>query len=93
MDNFPTDNLVRDNSPKTSMDNLPRDNSSINIAFFVKIYEFLSKRKKMSYIFLPPKPPTERRPHAPNTFGLTAPSQLVIRYHWLPFLNQDRKNL
>ena len=28
--------------------------------------------------------------HAPDAFGLNPPSQLIIRYHWLAFLNQVR---
>ena len=32
------------------------------------------------------------RPQAPAVFGLNPPSQVVIRYHWLAFLNQVRKN-
>ena len=27
-------------------------------------------------------------PQAPDRFGLNPPSQLVIGYHWLAFLNQ-----
>ena len=30
---------------------------------------------------------------APDAFGLNHPSQLVIGYHWLAFLNQVRKYL
>ena len=26
-------------------------------------------------------------PQAPDAFGLNPPSQLVLRYHWLAFLN------
>ena len=33
------------------------------------------------------------RPQAPDVFGLKPPSQLVIGYHWLAFLNQIRKNV
>ena len=32
-------------------------------------------------------------PQAPDGFGLNPPSQLVIGYHWLTFLNQVRRNL
>ena len=43
-----------------------------------------------------PKPPVfvrELRPQAPNAFGLNRPSQLILGYHWLAFLNQVWNNL
>ena len=33
------------------------------------------------------------RTQAPDTFRLNPPSQLIIGYHWLAFLNQVHKNL
>ena len=33
------------------------------------------------------------RPQAPDAFRLNPPSQLVIGYRWLGFLNQVRKNV
>ena len=30
-------------------------------------------------------------PHTPDAFGINPPSQLVIAYHWLAFLNQVLK--
>ena len=46
------------------------------------------------YGVLPPTPP-RRGPcsHAWYAFGLNPPSQLVIGYHWLAFLNLVHKNL
>ena len=32
-------------------------------------------------------------PQAPDAFGFNPPSQLVLGYHWLAFLNQIHKNL
>ena len=40
----------------------------------------------------PHHPQPRHRPPAPDGFGLNPPSQLVIGYHWLAFLNQIRKN-
>ena len=31
------------------------------------------------------------RPQAPDAFGLNPPSQLVLGYHWLAFVNQVHK--
>ena len=31
-------------------------------------------------------------PHTLGAFGLNLPSQVVIGYHWLEFLNQIRRN-
>ena len=42
----------------------------------------------------PPYPsPGSPTPRPRMLFGLNAPSQLVIGYHWLAFENQIRKNL
>ena len=51
-------------------------------------------RKKFNIFFLlgwlsPPKPLSSWG-STTGTFGLNQPSQLVIGYHWLPFLNQVR---
>ena len=47
-------------------------------------------------VFTPPKPPHTLyrglRLQALDPFGLNPPSQLVMGYRWLGFLNQVRKN-
>ena len=38
----------------------------------------------------PHTPPGATPSQAPNDFGLNPPSQLVLGYHWLAFLNRVR---
>ena len=40
--------------------------------------------------FIPHIPHWGLRPQAPDAFGLNPPTQLVLGYHWLAFLNQVR---
>ena len=42
--------------------------------------------------FAPHTPRRRLLPPAPDAFGLDPPSQLVLEYHWLAFLNQVHKN-
>ena len=62
------------------------------------------QKKKICWGLRPPKPlrftrgfiphTNHRglRPQTPAAFGLYPPNQLIIRYHWLAFLNQVCKN-
>ena len=50
----------------------------------------LDASKIKAKTFLTPKLKNKKLCWAPDAFGLNPPSQLLIGYHWLPILNQEK---